>query len=197
MTDCSKLLGVDLGILVKALTKKSSTIGNEVIVQSLTLEQSYQARDTFAKHLYSNLFSWIVNKVNSAISLSEASNKKQQLTFIGLLDIFGFEIFLQNSFEQLCINYANEKLQQVFNQQMFHMEQEEYVRENISWQNIKFQDNQHTIDLIEHPKNSSLFRLLDEQFMLQASGNDSNLLKNCNTMLSHSKSYKRPDKLGA
>lgn len=129
--------------------------------------------------------------------MSEASNKKQQLTFIGLLDIFGFEIFLQNSFEQLCINYANEKLQQVFNQQMFHMEQEEYVRENISWQNIKFQDNQHTIDLIEHPKNSSLFRLLDEQFMLQASGNDSNLLKNCNTMLSHSKSFKRPDKLGA
>jgi len=79
---------------------------------------------------------------------------------------------------------------------MFHMEQEEYVREGISWKNIKFQDNQHTIDLIEHPKNSSLFRLLDEQFMLQASGNDSNFLKNCNTML-HSKSYKRPDKLGA
>lgn len=129
--------------------------------------------------------------------MGEVSSKKQQLTFIGLLDIFGFEIFLQNSFEQLCINYANEKLQQVFNQQMFHMEQEEYVRENISWQNIKFQDNQLTIDLIEHPKNSSLFRLLDEQFMLQASGNDGNLLKNCNTMLSHSKSFKRPDKLGA
>ena len=129
--------------------------------------------------------------------MGEVSSKKQQLTFIGLLDIFGFEIFLQNSFEQLCINYANEKLQQVFNQQMFHMEQEEYVRENISWQNIKFQDNQLTIDLIEHPKNSSLFRLLDEQFMLQASGNDGNLLKNCNTMLSYSKSFKRPDKLGA
>jgi myosin heavy subunit len=76
------------------------------------------------------------------------------------------------------------------------MEQEEYVRENINWHNIKFVDNQGTIDLIEHPKNSSIFRLLDEQFMLQASGNDTNLLKNYNTMLSHSKSYKRPDKLG-
>ena len=65
------------------------------------------------------------------------------------------------------------------------------------WQNIKFQDNQHTIDLIEHIKNTSIFRLLDEQFMLQASGNDSNFLKNCNTMLSTNKSYRRPDKLGA
>jgi myosin heavy subunit len=80
---------------------------------------------------------------------------------------------------------------------MFHMEQEEYIKENIVWQNIKFQDNQHTIDLIEHSKNTSIFRLLDEQFMLQASGNDSNFLKNCNTMLSTNKSYKRPDKLGA
>ena len=95
LMDCSKILAVDLGTLVNALTKKSSKIGGELIVQSLSAPQAYQARDTFAKHLYGNLFTWIVNKVNSAINLSdESANKKKNLTFIGLLDIFGFEIFL-------------------------------------------------------------------------------------------------------
>jgi myosin-5 len=80
---------------------------------------------------------------------------------------------------------------------MFQLEQDEYVKENIAWQHIKFLDNSQTIDLIENTKATSLFGLLDEQFMLQGAGNDTNLLKNYNTMLNGNQSYKRPDKLGA
>ena len=93
-----------------------------------------------------------------------------------MLDIFGFEIFAKNSFEQLCINYANEKLQQQFNQHMFTLEQEEYKQEGIEWQSIAFKDNQHTIGMIEEARAPSVFKLLDEQFMLQARGTDKNLL---------------------
>ena len=109
-----------MNMLIKSLTTKQQKIANEVIETPLTLDQAYQERDSLCKHLYSSVFSWIVQKINAAISVSgknapQKSSKKTNLQFIGLLDIFGFEIFAKNSFEQLCINYANEKLQQQFN----------------------------------------------------------------------------------
>jgi myosin heavy subunit len=124
-----KLLRIDLKTLVAAMTKKRTTVGREVIDSNLNLDQAYQARDALAKHLYCEMFSWLVKKVNAAISQNMTEVKKEEkkapkgrppmtkkaLNFIGLLDIFGFEIFDSNSFEQLCINYANEKLQQQFN----------------------------------------------------------------------------------
>lgn len=134
ITTAARLLGVDLAKLVNCITMKKQTVGKEIFESALTLEQAYQARDSMCKNLYSTIFSWIVQKINGSISIggessSRAAGKKgkqQKLTFIGLLDIFGFEIFEKNSFEQLCINYANEKLQQQFNQHMFTLEQEEY-----------------------------------------------------------------------
>ena len=118
---------------------KKQTVGKEVMESPLSIDQAYQARDSLCKHLYGVVFSWIVQKINASISIHDGSNeevkkapikksssKQSKLTFIGLLDIFGFEIFAKNSFEQLCINYANEKLQQQFNQHMFTLEQEEY-----------------------------------------------------------------------
>jgi len=139
----AKLLGVDLKNLIKAMTTKKSVVMKEVMISELTLEQSYMARDALCKDLYGNLFSWIIKKVNTTISVGDQSktSKNKKTNFIGLLDIFGFEIFQKNGFEQLCINYANEKLQQQFNQHMFAEEQREYTKEGINWSNIKFKDN--------------------------------------------------------
>ena len=119
----ARLLGVDLTKLVHSMSTKKQTIGKEVMESPLTIDQAYQARDSLCKHLYGTIFSWIVQKINASISVhkpdaeeskrpAKKSMKQNKLTFIGLLDIFGFEIFAKNSFEQLCINYANEKLQQ-------------------------------------------------------------------------------------
>ena len=106
---------MDLAKLVGALTSKRQVIAGDVIDSNLTIDQAYQARDSLCKHLYSSIFSWIVQKINSSISVQTTGNEsarggKSKLTFIGLLDIFGFEVFAKNSYEQLCINYANEKL---------------------------------------------------------------------------------------
>jgi myosin heavy subunit len=125
-------------------------------------EEAYDLKDSMAKIVYARMFNWIIEKVNKAISGNSKSKQKQN--FIGLLDIFGFEIFEHNCFEQLCINYANEKLQQHFNNYMFQNEQHEYLREGLVIDHIKFKDNKKCIDLIE--KNSStspsIFSLLDD-----------------------------------
>ena len=102
-----------------------------------------------------------INDATIAENNYDSRSSQTDFRMIGLLDIFGFESFTINRFEQLCINYANEKLQQQFNQHMFTLEQEEYVNEGIEWSNIGFKDNQHTIDMIEDPRNPSIFKLLD------------------------------------
>ncbi len=114
------------------------------------------ARDALAKHIYSLLFQKIVTMINKSLASSTRAHR-----FIGVLDIYGFETFQWNSFEQFCINYANEKLQQQFNQHVFKLEQEEYVREKIEWTFIDFYDNQPCIDLIEKPL--GVLDLLDEE----------------------------------
>ena len=126
-----------------------------------------ELRDTMSKIVYARMFSWIISRINETIT-GDVSKKNKNFNFIGLLDIFGFEIFKHNWFEQLWINYANEKLQQHFNNYMFQNEQTEYLNEGLNIDNIKFKDNQKWIDLIE--KNSSvtpsIFSLLDEFSLL-------------------------------
>jgi myosin heavy subunit len=116
-----------------------------------------------AKIIYARMFNWIISKVNHAIA-GEKSHKDRNYNFIGLLDIFGFEIFDHNWFEQLCINYANEKLQQHFNNYMFQNEQQEYLKEGLNIDHIKFKDNKKCIDLIEKKSSMSpsIFSLLDD-----------------------------------
>ncbi|XP_063217828.1 unconventional myosin-Va isoform X2 [Bacillus rossius redtenbacheri] len=128
----------------------------DVIFKNMTVDEAVRARDALAKHMYAELFNWIVTVINKSL---ESSGKSQ--SFIGVLDIYGFETFEINSFEQFCINYANEKLQQQFNQHVFKLEQEEYLKEEIEWKFIDFYDNQPCIDLIE--TKLGILDLLDEE----------------------------------
>ncbi|GFW07635.1 unconventional myosin-Vb [Trichonephila clavipes] len=150
------LLGVECDQMNTWLCNRKIQSMREVITMQLPHSQALFARDALAKHIYSQLFEWIVRQINKSL----ASNKKVH-KFIGVLDIYGFETFEINSFEQFCINYANEKLQQQFNMHVFKLEQEEYVREQIEWKLIDFYDNQPCIDLIE--SKLGILDLLDEE----------------------------------
>ncbi|XP_075219084.1 dilute class unconventional myosin isoform X2 [Lycorma delicatula] len=129
----------------------------ETFDKPMTVQEAVGARDALAKHIYAELFSHIVSVIN--MTLEKASESRHK--FIGVLDIYGFETFEINSFEQFCINYANEKLQQQFNQHVFKLEQEEYMKEEIEWKFIDFYDNQPCIDLIE--AKLGILDLLDEE----------------------------------
>ena len=134
-------------------------IGSEMQVVTLRVDQAVETRDALAKALYEKVFHWVVNKINVSFgSAAEAAHR------IGLVDLFGFEFFETNSFEQICINYANEKLQNVFNAHVFVLEQKEYERERIEWQDIAFSDNQAVLQIFEGSsgKPNGLFKLLDE-----------------------------------
>lgn len=152
----SELLGIDVKAMRKWLCHRKIVSMREVFLKPMNVEQAIGARDALAKHIYAELFNWIVIGINNSLqSLSKAQH------FIGVLDIYGFETFEVNSFEQFCINYANEKLQQQFNQHVFKLEQEEYLKEDIEWTFIDFYDNQPCIDLIE--TKLGILDLLDEE----------------------------------
>ncbi|KAL2661502.1 hypothetical protein AAZX31_03G228400 [Glycine max] len=159
----SELLMCDVRALEDALCKRVMITPEEVIKRSLDPQSAAISRDGLAKTIYCRLFDWLVNKINS--SIGQDSNSK---SLIGVLDIYGFESFKSNSFEQFCINFTNEKLQQHFNQHVFKMEQEEYKKEQIDWSYIEFVDNQDVLDLIEK-KPGGIIALLDEACMFPKS----------------------------
>ncbi|XP_047524100.1 unconventional myosin-Va isoform X1 [Pieris napi] len=152
---CS-LLGVSTPKLSRWLTHRRIASAHEVIESQMDVQRAVFAKDALAKRMYGELFSWLVQAVNRAL---DTGNAKKH--FIGVLDIYGFETFEINSFEQFCINYANEKLQQQFNSHVFKLEQDEYIKEEISWKMIDFYDNQPCIDLIED--RLGVLALLDEE----------------------------------
>ncbi|QLL34074.1 hypothetical protein HG536_0F03990 [Torulaspora globosa] len=164
-----ELLGIDSFNFAKWITKKQITTRSEKIVSNLNYNQAVVARDSVAKFIYSALFDWLVENINTVLCAPEVAD--QVNSFIGVLDIYGFEHFEKNSFEQFCINYANEKLQQEFNQHVFKLEQEEYVKEEIEWSFIEFNDNQPCIDLIENKL--GILSLLDEESRLPAGSDES------------------------
>ncbi|KAA0173526.1 hypothetical protein FNF27_05021 [Cafeteria roenbergensis] len=151
------LLGVSEPDLAKVLTHKRLEVGGKTMFKCLTPADATTARDALCKQVYGRLFEWLVARVNDSIRHDDDTS-----SFIGVLDIFGFESFLVNSFEQLCINYTNEKLQQHFNDFVFRLEQEEYDREGIDWADIEFPDNQDILGLIEDKRPPGLLALLDE-----------------------------------
>lgn len=156
------LVGSFLGLtpdqIVQTLTVRVITTRYETLQKKLTPAQALDARDAIAKSIYGKLFQWIVTKINTSIEAERSLIRAD----IGVLDIFGFECFANNSFEQLCINYTNETLQQQFNQFIFKMEQQEYKKEKIEWSFIEFPDNQDCLDLIEQKPNGILAMLDDE-----------------------------------
>ncbi|CAD8176944.1 unnamed protein product [Paramecium octaurelia] len=174
----SQLLGIQIQQLEDLICRVFTFVGKETVTRNNNLESAQSARDTLAKHLYEKLFNWLITKINEQLlnikSLSFQNQQQPQLTkyMIGILDIFGFEIFTDanglhtNSFEQLNINFTNEKLQQHFNEQMFVTEQKEYDQESIKWQQIKFPDNKKIIDVIENSQISIYKMLIDQTIVL-------------------------------
>ncbi|OCH86667.1 hypothetical protein OBBRIDRAFT_890343 [Obba rivulosa] len=156
------LMGVDAAIVQKAMTTKvveTQRGGRRGSVYDVPLNpaQASSGRDALAKAIYNNVFEWIVSRIN--LSMKPRSTPAQ---LIGILDIFGFEIFEDNSFEQLCINYVNEKLQQIFIELTLKTEQEEYVREEIKWTPIKYFNNKIVCDLIEERRPPGIFAALND-----------------------------------
>ncbi|KAJ1962434.1 Myosin type-2 heavy chain 1, partial [Dipsacomyces acuminosporus] len=161
----AQLLGVDEAKLRQWLTKRQIVTRHDHILAKVNKTQALVIRDSIAKFVYSRLFDWILGPINASLLPTEVDERAT--SFVGVLDIYGFEHFEHNSFEQFCINYANEKLQQGFNHHVFKLEQEEYRKERLSnWTFIGFQDNQPCIDLIEG-KPIGILSLLDEECRLE------------------------------
>jgi myosin V len=168
----ASLLGVSIDKLVFALTQRIVVARGEEIKTELTIDRAIDARDALAKTVYGALFLWVVDQVNKSILWENDSEIRSS---VGVLDIFGFECFKINSFEQLCINYTNEALQQQFNKFIFKLEQAEYEAEKIEWAFISFPDNQDCLDTIQQPR-TGILAMLDDECRLPK-GNDRNWAK--------------------
>ncbi|XP_018374566.1 PREDICTED: unconventional myosin-XV [Trachymyrmex cornetzi] len=179
------LLQVNSDGIIRALTTKTTEARNERVFTALNIDQALDARDAFAKALYSSLFSWLVARVNHIVYKGT-----KQTAAISILDIFGFENFTENSFEQLCINYANENLQFYFNKHIFKLEQQEYAKEKIDWTTINYTDNLPVIHLIAKKPVGILHLLDDESNFPKAT--DLSFLEKCHYNHALSELYSRP-----
>uniref|UniRef100_A0A8C4PDD9 Myosin heavy chain 11 n=1 Tax=Dromaius novaehollandiae TaxID=8790 RepID=A0A8C4PDD9_DRONO len=182
------LMGINVTDFTRAILTPRIKVGRDVVQKAQTKEQADFAIEALAKAKYERLFRWILTRVNKALD----KTKRQGASFLGILDIAGFEIFEINSFEQLCINYTNEKLQQLFNHTMFILEQEEYQREGIEWNFIDFGlDLQPCIELIERPTNPpGVLALLDEECWFPKATDTSFVDKLCQEQGNHAKFQK-------
>uniref|UniRef100_A0A8B9KV59 Myosin IHb n=1 Tax=Astyanax mexicanus TaxID=7994 RepID=A0A8B9KV59_ASTMX len=159
----SKLLGISANLLQEALTHRKIEAKGEEVLSPFTVDHAKYARDALAKAVYGRTFTWLVNKTNESLENKASFSKRiVKKTVIGLLDIYGFEVFDVNSFEQFCINYCNEKLQQLFIQLTIKSEQEEYEMEGIEWQPVPFFNNKIICDLVEE-KHRGIISVLDEE----------------------------------
>uniref|UniRef100_A0AAX7VNN7 Myosin VAb n=1 Tax=Astatotilapia calliptera TaxID=8154 RepID=A0AAX7VNN7_ASTCA len=179
------LMGVPCEEMAHWLCHRKLKTTTETFVKPVPKINAIYGRDALAKHIYARLFSWIVDSINSALK----STVKQH-SFIGVLDIYGFETFDINSFEQFCINYANEKLQQQFNLHVFKLEQEEYMKEEIPWTLIDFYDNQPCINLIE--AKLGVLDLLDEECKMPKGSDETWAQKLYNTLLKQNAHFEKP-----
>ncbi|XP_065215430.1 myosin heavy chain, muscle isoform X24 [Planococcus citri] len=182
----AKLLGIDTDDLYKNLLKPRIKVGNEFVTQGRNKDQVSYSVGAMSKAMFDRLFKFLVKKCNETLD-----TKQKRQSFIGVLDIAGFEIFDLNGFEQLCINFTNEKLQQFFNHHMFVLEQEEYQREGIEWTFIDFgMDLQMCIDLIEKPM--GILSILEEESMFPKATDKTFEEKLMNNHLGKSPNFQKP-----
>ena len=155
------------------LTHRRIDLKSETVVKNLDIEQALYTRNSLAMYVYLALFKWIVKTINLKLSRSGGSGENgDRVKFIGILDIFGFEVFDHNSLEQLFINYTNERLQELFNDYIFKLEEKEYKAEKIYWNPVDFPDNKECLELfVKYPTN--VFSLLNEECRIP-NGNDKN-----------------------
>ncbi|KAK1326505.1 hypothetical protein QJS10_CPA01g01156 [Acorus calamus] len=158
VTTAARLMGCGVRDLMLSLSTRKIQVGNDNIVQKLTLSKAIDARDALAKSIYASLFDWLVEQINKSLEAGKENTGRS----ISILDIYGFESFHKNGFEQFCINYANERLQQHFNRHLFKLEQEDYTQDGIDWTRVEFEDNQECLNLFEK-KPLGLLSLLDEE----------------------------------
>uniref|UniRef100_A0A3B5PU45 Myosin IB n=1 Tax=Xiphophorus maculatus TaxID=8083 RepID=A0A3B5PU45_XIPMA len=177
LKEMCELLGIEQSVLERAFSYRTVEAKMEKVSTTLNVAQAYYARDALAKNLYSRLFSWLVTRINESIKAQAKTRHK----VMGVLDIYGFEIFEDNSFEQFIINYCNEKLQQIFIELTLREEQEEYIREGIEWTNIEYFNNAVICDLIENNQNGIL-AMLDEECLRPGTVTDETFLDKLNTI---------------
>uniref|UniRef100_A0A8C8S440 Unconventional myosin-Ib n=1 Tax=Pelusios castaneus TaxID=367368 RepID=A0A8C8S440_9SAUR len=170
-----ELTGIDQSVLERAFSFRTLEAKQEKVSTTLNVAQAYYARDALAKNLYSRLFSWLVTRINESIKAQTKVRKK----VMGVLDIYGFEIFEDNSFEQFIINYCNEKLQQIFIELTLKEEQEEYIREDIEWTHIEYFNNAIICDLIENNQ-TGILAMLDEECLRPGTVTDDTFLEKLN-----------------
>ncbi|KAM9968175.1 hypothetical protein ACTFIW_002611 [Dictyostelium discoideum] len=186
----ASLMGVDAIVLESSLVSRQISTGQGARISTYsvpqTVEQAMYARDAFAKATYSKLFDFIVRKINQSIEVKTIGK------VIGVLDIYGFEIFENNSFEQFCINYVNETLQQIFIDLTLKTEQEEYVQEGITWIPVQYINNKACVDLIEK-KPIGILSLLDEECLFPE-GNDQTMIDKLNKHFSNHTHYSKVER---
>uniref|UniRef100_A0A3Q0SGY0 Myosin IH n=1 Tax=Amphilophus citrinellus TaxID=61819 RepID=A0A3Q0SGY0_AMPCI len=189
----SNLLGVDAHSLQEGLTFRKIEAKKDQVLSPFTTDHAIYARDALAKAIYGQTFTWLVNRINESMENKDPSRK----TVIGLLDIYGFEVFYVNSFEQFCINYCNEKLQQLFIQLTLKSEQEEYEAEGIEWEPVQFFNNKIICDLIEE-KHRGIISVLDEECLRPGDATDLTFLERLEEMMGnhpHFVTHKLADKM--
>ncbi|ELR61886.1 unconventional myosin-Ic isoform X1 [Bos indicus] len=173
----TRLLGVEGSTLREALTHRKIIAKGEELLSPLNLEQAAYARDALAKAVYSRTFTWLVAKINRSLASKDAESPSwRSTTVLGLLDIYGFEVFQHNSFEQFCINYCNEKLQQLFIELTLKSEQEEYEAEGIAWEPVQYFNNKIICDLVEE-KFKGIISILDEECLRPGEATDLTFLE--------------------
>ncbi|XP_053311684.1 unconventional myosin-Ia isoform X2 [Spea bombifrons] len=183
--EIGSLIGLDSSTLENAFSVRTVEAKQEKVVTTLNVSQGIYARDALAKNTYDRLFTWLVQRINESIKVSEFQGKK----VMGVLDIYGFEILEGNSFEQFIINYCNEKLQQIFIQMTLREEQEEYAREGIEWTRIEFFDNEIICNLIEC-SSGGILSILDEECLRPGNVSDATFLAKLGQQLKNHKHFK-------